>query len=602
VLTRLLIGVDQRRSSRIVLRALQGDCDASAVFLRLAHRALPGRHFLDLREAVPLLGDSISYRLAVLAAGGNWLRSVVGEAPVAGPLLRHSVACAIASEPLGRDSGRVDPMFSFVLGLLHHLGDAVRLSVKRRRSVQLEHEQRFEIAGQLLKSAGASDSLSRGLCDYGRFMLDPSVVLPVEAQLLAAADHAVTTFGYAAPSPCSLPAVNARVLDLVAGLFESRRRITRSIEEVVGCVVEREEHRPEMEPPARLISPAHSPVVLPDVLDGVSARDLGPLPVLFSRITDAQDAESVAVAGTAGLVEELGVSRAYFLSIGENGVLSGRVLSSRGNVPLALHDVSLQRSQLPRALSMALMTGRPILHEGLTGGLEALAADEVLPTFFVPVMVGKEALGILGVEVADSNSVSPDLLAAIAAHTALALKAVDLRRLSDEAKTDELTGLFNRRGILDVLDSLVENRTQGRDLAIALIDCDHLKKVNDNFGHLMGDEFLRRISEVVRQSLRNSDELGRYGGDEFLAVLPDAGQQHTEMAMERARANVEQAGLDSEDGLLLSISAGAVVCGPGPSSREKLLKLADFALYRAKELGRNAVVVLNADQPPNVAL
>ncbi|MFH0943677.1 MAG: diguanylate cyclase, partial [Planctomycetota bacterium] len=557
-LSRLLIGVDERTSKRTILMALSGDQDASATFLRLAHRFLPGRRFSDVGEAVPLLGESISTRLALLATGGNWLRAIVGGGSVIGPLLRHSVACAMAAEPLGRESGLVDPMHSLVLGLLHHLGDAVRLSARRRRSVKIEHEERYQIARELLSSAGAPDSIANGLLDYGRFMVDPAHVIPTETQLLAAADHAVTTFGYAVPSPCSLPAVNGRVLDMVAGLFESRRRITRSIEEVVGCVVE-----PEQKPAPAAPAPdphhmSHSPVVLADVLDGVSSRDLGPMPVLLSRITDAQDTESVAVAGTAGLVEELGARRAYFLSLGEEGVLQGGVLSSRGNVPLALHDLTIHRDQVPRAMNMALMTGRPILHEGLTGGLEVLAADQVLPTYFVPVSIGKEALGILGVEVTASDSVSPDLLAAVAAHMALALKAVDLRRLSNEAKTDELTGLLNRRGILDVLNSCVENREKGNDLAIALIDCDHLKKVNDNFGHLMGDEFLRRISEVVRQSLRGSDELGRYGGDEFLAVLPDAGEEHTRKAMERARANVEQAGLESDDGLLLSISIGAV--------------------------------------------
>jgi diguanylate cyclase len=140
------------------------------------------------------------------------------------------------------------------------------------------------------------------------------------------------------------------------------------------------------------------------------------------------------------------------------------------------------------------------------------------------------------------------------------------------------------------------------ELAVALVDCDHLKKVNDNFGHLMGDEFVRRISEVLRHALRGSDELGRYGGDEFLAVLPDAHLEHVRHAMDRARARVEQAGLDSEDGLLLSVSIGAVVRGRTDLSREKLLKLADYALYRAKEFGRNAVIVIDAENPPDLSL
>src|SRR5690606_296609 len=126
----------------------------------------------------------------------------------------------------------------------------------------------------------------------------------------------------------------------------------------------------------------------------------------------------------------------------------------------------------------------------------------------------------------DPSDVLPELMAAVAAHTGLALKAAKLQKLSAEAITDELTGLYNRRGILDVLSFHMDNLRDGDAIAVALIDCDHLKKVNDNFGHLMGDEFVRRISEVRRRSLRSTDELGRYGGDEFLAVLPDANLDH----------------------------------------------------------------------------
>lgn len=601
-LCRLLAGAEELRTGRSITVALSGDTDVSGVFQRLARRALPGRRFLDVNEAVELLGESVALRLATLAAGTRWLRSILGDDPVAAPLLRHCIAAGVAAEPLGRDSGVVDPNHAFVLGLLHHLGDAVRLASRRKGQEGSGELDVWEVGAELIRSAGAPDALGAALVDYGQFMRVPTHEIGLEAKMLAAADHAVTVFGYSTPSPCSQPAVNAPILDTVASLFESKRRITRSIESLIGPVLD--QCTETIEPPSGAEPSADrvSMVVQEEVLEGVSARDLGPLPVLFSRIANATDADSIAVAGTAGLVEELGVLRAWFLANQEDGSLNGGVLCARGNVPLPLHGLTLRREDLPRPLEVAVQTGRPILHEGLTGGLEALATDEVLPIFFVPVMAGKELLGVLGVEIRDKNVISPDLLTAIAVHTGLALKAHDLKKQSDEARMDELTGLYNRRGILDILDHWMTEEPADRSLAIALMDCDHLKKVNDNFGHLMGDEFVRRISEVLHRSLRTSDELGRYGGDEFLAILPDVGLQHTRLAMERSRSNVERAGLDSEDGLLLSVSIGAVVRGKSGASKEKLLKLADYALYRAKGLGRNAVDVIHAEQPPDLSL
>ncbi len=600
-LTRLLLGGEELRSTRSIAQSLAGDSLAEMSFLRLARTQLPGREPAGSVEAAEHLGVVRSTRLALVSVATHWLRSMLGTDPLGPPLLRHSIACAIAAEPLARDGGFMQATHALALGLLHHVGDAARLSSKRRVSVALDPSCRWELGGDLLQRAGAPASVIDALVAYGRFTLDPSLDLGPASRMLAAADHAVTAFGYATPAPCALPAVNAPIMDSVATLFESKRRICCSIEEVLGPILDvsiRAGGGFEVDPTVAPVS-AHSPE---ELLEGVSARDLGPLPVIFARISGAQDAESIAVAGTAGLVEELGVNRAYYLQRSEDGTLRGGVLSVRGNVPLPLHDVSLHSSEIPRAMRMAFSTGCPIFHEGPVVGLESFGVASSSSTFFVPVIAGKEQLGVLGVEVSDRRALLPDLLATVAAHTALALKAIDLQRLSDEARIDELTGLYNRRGILDALERHIESISDADDLSIALFDCDHLKKVNDNFGHLMGDEFVRRISEVVKQTLRSSDEVGRIGGDEFLAVLPDAGLAHTRAAMERARANVERRGLESEDGLLLSISIGAVVRGRSGFGREKLLKLADFALYRAKEVGRNTVNVIDAENPPDLAM
>ncbi len=599
-LTRWLAAADGVRTSRTLQKALSADNDVAPIFVRFARAALPGRRIGSVADAVPLLREAQSTRLLLVSAVGHWLASILHDDPALPALLRHSIAAAVASEPLGRDTGVVDPQHAFLLGLLHHLGDAVLLRSHVARSDAAEAPSGAEIAAELLRAAGAPDAISRGLHEYQDFGRGRSKLL-LESRVLAAADYAATELGYAAPVVCGAPALDELVKSAATELRRERARLVRAIEDFLAPMTETVRGRHGPLPESR--GPSNqSPVVTGDILDGVSTRDLGPLAVLFSRIAAARDFEAVVVALTGGLVEELELTRAWFMRLEDDGVLKGGILCCRGNVPLPLHAFVLHLEHLPRQARTALSTGRPIFCSGVPAGLEFLSGDPNGATWFVPVMVGKQTRGLLGVETLKEGGVSPSWLAAVTAHAELALHAAELSRLSDQAKTDELTGLWNRRGILDQLDRWLERCTaEGRPLAIALIDCDHLKKVNDNFGHLMGDEFVRTIADEVRRSLRATDELGRYGGDEFLAVLPDATLDTARVAIERARAAVEKAGFENPHGLLLSCSIGAVVRGASAASRERLLQLADFALYRVKQEGRNATLVVDAEAPPVLA-
>lgn len=597
-LKRLLQGADEIRTSRQVMKALAGDRAVAATYVKIARQLLPGRRVSTAGDAAPLLGDVASLRVAYLAAGARWLRALAQGSPLAAQLVRHSVATAAAAEPLGRDSGIVDPLHAYCAGLLHHIGDAAALAIGATRGGSGPDLRAFEFAAELLRAACAPAPMVNALIEYGAYLAGSSAALSVECRILAAADHVATALGFSAPLGCAAPRADASLDEIARPLLESCRRLYAGVEEVMEAAVD-QAGRPDRPATAASSVPSLSPAVMPDVLEGVSSRDLGPIPALFARIAQAHDAEAVQVAVTAGIVEELDVARAAFLVAGADGIFKGGILCSRGTVPLNLHEFKMPKDQLAPPVRMALATGRPILHEGAVPGLEFLTGDQVAMTYVVPVIAEKDVLGVVTIEIEDERSVLPDLLAAVSAYAGLALQAVNFRRLSDEAKTDQLTGLLNRRGILDVLDGLLAaERDPPDELSIALIDCDHLKKVNDNFGHLMGDEFVRRISEVVRRQLRGTDHIGRYGGDEFLAILPGANFETTKQAMERARAQVELAGLESEDGLLLSISIGAVVRGNSGASRERLMKMADYALYRVKEMGRNSIEVLHANEPP----
>lgn len=163
-----------------------------------------------------------------------------------------------------------------------------------------------------------------------------------------------------------------------------------------------------------------------------------------------------------------------------------------------------------------------------------------------------------------------------------------LRKL---ATTDSLTGALNRRRIFELAKEEVERAQRyGRPLAIAMLDLDHFKAVNDRFGHATGDAALREVSRAVSGAVRKEDKLGRYGGEELLLLMPETRLVEAAAVVERARLSV-RAVPAVEDGSMvaLSLSAGVVELAPGETF-EALLVRADRALYSAKQNGRDRVV------------
>lgn len=159
------------------------------------------------------------------------------------------------------------------------------------------------------------------------------------------------------------------------------------------------------------------------------------------------------------------------------------------------------------------------------------------------------------------------------------------------ATTDSLTGLLNKATITRALsEEMAKSARYHRQLSVVLMDLDSFKSLNDTFGHLMGDRVLQRIAEVVRRSMRQQDKAGRFGGEEFLLVLPETGLKGAASLAERMRTDVERF-VASELNLprMVSISAGVSTYPMDGRNCENLLEHADAALYRAKALGKNRV-------------
>jgi diguanylate cyclase (GGDEF)-like protein len=163
------------------------------------------------------------------------------------------------------------------------------------------------------------------------------------------------------------------------------------------------------------------------------------------------------------------------------------------------------------------------------------------------------------------------------------------RRIEELAETDELTGLRNRRSIVKVLHDEIARGERGTACAVALIDVDWFKRINDSLGHPVGDEVLRRVAVTMFANMREGDKIGRYGGEEFLLVLPDTADGRAERLLERLRVIVAE--LDWSEvaiGMTVTISAGLTIFAPGDSP-DSLLGRADRALYAAKAGGRNRI-------------
>jgi diguanylate cyclase (GGDEF)-like protein len=177
------------------------------------------------------------------------------------------------------------------------------------------------------------------------------------------------------------------------------------------------------------------------------------------------------------------------------------------------------------------------------------------------------------------------------------------------ATHDNLSGLQNRFSILESLRrELSRASREGREVGIILADIDHFKRVNDSLGHLAGDAALREVAERLRKHVRPYDYVGRYGGEEFLVVLPECPLRATRNAAERMQRAVSQEPVMLAEGPVdVTISLGVTGYARGETNDlQAIIRAADGALYRAKAAGRNRVVVADSaelgDEPPPPAL
>jgi diguanylate cyclase (GGDEF)-like protein len=211
----------------------------------------------------------------------------------------------------------------------------------------------------------------------------------------------------------------------------------------------------------------------------------------------------------------------------------------------------------------------------------------------LPMTLGARAVGVMtalrpGVD--QFGETDRRLLESLAGTAGLAIAHAQVTaRLSELAMTDELTQVANRRLLMDRLGrELDRSQRSQRPLAVLMADLDHFKRVNDVYGHLRGDEALRLVSRELGAHLRRMDTVGRYGGEEFVVLLPETGRAQALVVAEKLREAVKA--LRFPDDMTLTISIGVAVVPEDGHDAEALIDAADRALLQAKRDGRDRVV------------
>ncbi len=239
-----------------------------------------------------------------------------------------------------------------------------------------------------------------------------------------------------------------------------------------------------------------------------------------------------------------------------------------------------------------------------------VSAITILPALTITTRSVKAFFGGLGDNLLEVATLCLGLLTALTLATLPALavaivppllvlhRAVLIKQLEIAATTDEKTGLFNTTGwhVLASRELARAQRSKRSTFGVLMIDLDHFKLINDEHGHLAGDAVLRAVAATIKSAVRDYDSVGRFGGEEFVVLLPEIGPAAVLAVAERIRSAIETLKVEYFDGTAsrvigdLSASIGVATYPDGGTAVDRLLQAADKALYRAKDAGRNQVV------------
>jgi len=219
---------------------------------------------------------------------------------------------------------------------------------------------------------------------------------------------------------------------------------------------------------------------------------------------------------------------------------------------------------------------------------------ETVSAVCLPLVSFAQVLGALVLESASCNAFSPEDVSALESVTDICATAIQNARHFDRVRQlaymDGVTGIFNRRYFeMRIAEEIARSTRHGLTFSVIMLDIDHFKQLNDEFGHLVGDEVLRQVAAILAQQLRKSDVVSRYGGEEFAIITPETAAEGAVAVSDKLRRVMESWQFPGV-ARPVTVSAGVAEFPSQGSTRDQLVQSADEALYVAKQTGRNRVV------------
>lgn len=361
-------------------------------------------------------------------------------------------------------------------------------------------------------------------------------------------------------------------------------------------------------------------------------NQLGAIANITRVLSEAEDMETVltSIAGTIAVVTN--IDYVSIDLVDADGTVKLRCVTSSRPGTEELRERWTRGAARPDPVRDAVLSTRmPMLFADAQGdervpegGRNFFVRTLIRSTAVLPLLTKEEVLGVLSLASHRPLQFTPeevDLFEGLAAQVATAVKGIqlyrqlaesraELQRLNAQlqesmgiehhlARTDSLTGIPNRRFIEETVDTEVARaRRYGQQLSVVMADVDHLKGINDAHGHQAGDETLRYVAQVARESCRQIDVVGRYGGDEFVFVLPATGRDAAATFAERVRRRLAESPVPTNSGGTLQVTASFGVSQWDDLHMEEaagLIQQADRAMYAAKSAGRNRTVVSGGD-------
>ena len=326
-------------------------------------------------------------------------------------------------------------------------------------------------------------------------------------------------------------------------------------------------------------------------------KDLSALYEVAYAISQSLELKTVLPKVLDHVLETVGERKGIVVLVGDEGDTL-KLIGHRGLSAEAIQQISHMRVGDGCAGGVILRNTsiRASDHEELSDKMPVIEREGIRSVLAVPISSRGTAFGAIAVYSDRKNRFSEqdeELLATIGSQVGVAVENARLYEKTLElAHEDALTGLANRRRLMEVLSKEVCRASRyNTPLSLLMIDLDRFKQFNDTYGHLKGDELLKKFALLLEKRIRTTDMAGRYGGEEFCLVLPNTPLQGAVVIAERIRKAVEDLKISAENNpspIGATISIGVAEFAQGETD-ENLISAADAALYRAKQGGRNKV-------------